>query len=217
MGVLFGECSFDPGTRQLFRKGKLVDLSPKAFHRLEILLDRRPKALSKEELQDLVWPGVFVAEGNLARLVTEIRHAIGDSSDEPRFLRTVHGFGYAFSGQARADTDDKRDAVEGSVFKLIWGDREIALREGENVLGRDRDAVAWVDVGSVSRHHARIVVSGEKARLEDLGSKNGTFVKGRKLAAPRDLKDGDEIRIGTVPMTFRRFESPETTRTARSG
>ncbi len=217
MKVFFGDCLFDPGTRQLFRKGKVVGLSPKAFHLLEILLDRRPNALSKEELQDLIWPGVFVAEGNLARLVTEIRHAVGDSSEEPRFLRTVHGFGYAFSGEARADADEKREAAEGPVFKLIWGDREIALHEGENVLGRDRDAVAWLDVGSVSRHHARIVVSGETARLEDLGSKNGTFVKGRKLAAPRDLKDGDEIRIGTVPMTFRRFASPQTTQTARSG
>lgn len=217
MKISFGDCAFDLETRQLIRRGKAVSLSPKAFRLLEILIENRPKALSKGELQDLVWAGVIVAEGNLARLATEIRHAVGESSDEPRFLRTVHGFGYAFSAVARADGPGRTGPTDDTVFKLIWGDREIALQEGENVLGRDRDAIAWVDVGSVSRHHARIVVEGGKATLEDLGSKNGTFVKGRKLSAPTNLDDGDKIRIGSVPMTFRRFNAPGTTETARSG
>jgi DNA-binding winged helix-turn-helix (wHTH) protein len=217
VAVSFGDCVFDAETRELSRRGDLVHLPAKTFRLLEVLLERRPKAISKEKLMESLWPGTFVAEGNLARLLAELRDAIGDDAHEPRFIRTIHGFGYAFSGETHTDCAEGTGSDAGSVFKLIWGDREIALHEGENVLGRDRDAVAWVDVGSVSRHHARIVVSGEKARLEDLGSKNGTFVKGRKLAAPRDLKDGDEIRIGTVPMTFRRFASPETTQTARSG
>ena len=91
------------------------------------------------------------------------------------------------------------------VFKLVWNDREIALRQGENILGRERDAVAWIDVHSVSRHHARIVVSGDGATVEDLGSKNGTFLKGKPVTAPRALRDGDRVRIGTVEMTFRRY------------
>jgi len=212
----FGDCAFDAETRELSCRGDPVHLPAKTFRLLEVLLERRPKAISKEKLMETLWPGTFVAEGNLARLLAELRDAIGDDAHEPRFIRTIHGFGYAFSGETHAG-GGRIGSDAGSVFKLIWGDREIALHEGENVLGRDRNAVAWVDVGSVSRHHARIVVSGEKARLEDLGSKNGTFIKGRKLASPRDLKDGDEIRIGTVPMTFRRFASPQTTQTARSG
>ena len=67
------------------------------------------------------------------------------------------------------------------VFKLLWKDREIALAEGENILGRDRDVAVWIDVHSISRHHARIIVSGDAASLEDLGSKNGTLLMGKSV------------------------------------
>ncbi len=213
MGIRFGECMFDSGTRELSRKGKVVAISPKAFHLLEILLERRPNAVSKEDLHSLLWPGVFVAEGNLARLMTEIRDAIGDDAHEPRLVRTVQRFGYAFSGDADVARAAAGAAPRETVFKLIWGDREIALAEGENVLGRDEDSVAWIDVHSVSRHHARIVIRGRKVTIEDLGSKNGTFHRGKKVMKPVALGDGDEIRIGTVPLTFRRFAPGVSTKT----
>ena len=154
---------------------------------------------------ETLWPGVFVAEGNLARLVAELREAIGDDAHEPKFVRTLHGFGYAFAGKVSSAADHPRAGVSDVVFKLVWNDREIALAEGENILGREREAAAWIDVHSVSRHHARIVVSGDRAILEDLGSKNGTFLKGESVKAPRALRDGDRVRIGTVEMTFRRY------------
>lgn len=170
--------------------------------------------MSKDELQDLLWPGVFVAEGNLARLMTEVRDAIRDAAARPRWVRTAHGIGYAFSGEASAALSPR--AGSRSVFRLIWGDREIALAEGENVLGRDEDCVAWIDVHSVSRHHARISVRGAKATLEDLGSKNGTFHRGKRVTAGVDLEDGDEVRIGTVPLTIRRFTPGASTKTTRA-
>ena len=212
MVIRFGECALDLATRELTRKGKTVDISPKALRLLEILLERRPAAVRKADLQDLLWPGVFVGEGNLARLMTELRGAIGDDAGSPRWIRTVHGFGYAFSGEAVASARPSRTTFR-SAFRLIWGDREIALVEGENVLGRDGSALAWIDVHSVSRQHARIVVRGEKATLEDLGSKNGTFHRGRRVAGEVMLEDGDRIRIGTVPLTFRRFAGAASTKT----
>jgi pSer/pThr/pTyr-binding forkhead associated (FHA) protein len=54
----------------------------------------------------------------------------------------------------------------------------VSLHDGENVIGREEDAAAWIESASVSRRHARIVVSGGTATLEDLGSKNGTFLRG---------------------------------------
>ena len=74
----------------------------------------------------------------------------------------------------------------------------------------------WVDVYSVSRHHARIDVRGDDATVEDLGSKNGTFVNGRPVQRVTPLKDGDEVRIGTVTLILRRYAGLST-QTARSG
>ena len=205
MRLGFGDCLFDDGTREFFRRGKSVHLPTKTFRLLELLLENRPKAIPKEKLMETLWPGVFVAEGNLARLVAELRDAIGDAAHEPRFVRTVHGFGYAFAGDAEPFHSAAAPAEACHVFKLIWKDREIALQEGENVLGRAPEAAAWIDVHSVSRHHARIVVSGETATIEDLGSKNGTFLMGKSVTTRRSLRDGDHIRIGTVEMTIRRY------------
>jgi len=120
LGIQFGDCVLDPGTRELSRRGRVVAISPKAFRLLEILLERRPNAVRKEELQELLWAGLFVSDGNLARLMTEIRDAIDDEASQPRWIRTVHGFGYAFSGEVgpTAPRSDRR-----STFRLIWGDR----------------------------------------------------------------------------------------------
>ncbi len=217
MRLGFGDCAFDADTREVFRKGKAVPLSPKAFALLDLLVRSRPRALSKEELCGNLWPDTFVSDANLANLVADLRAALGDSAQKPRIVRTIPRFGYAFRAEVET-LQRKRSASDATapVFKLIWGDREIALGEGENLLGRDPLAVACIDVHSVSRHHARIRVSGEKATLEDLGSKNGTFLRGKKLQSPARLGDGDEIRIGTVPMIFRRFSRGMTTQTARS-
>src|SRR5262249_40279622 len=153
-----------------------VPLAPKAFQLLEALIQARPKALSKSQLHEALWPDTFVADANLANLVADLREALGDDAKSPQIIRTVQRFGYAF--QAEASPVPEPGDLTASVFRLIFGDREIALVEGGNILGRDRDAVAWIDVYSVSRHHAKIVVSGEHATLEDLGSKNGSFIRG---------------------------------------
>jgi DNA-binding winged helix-turn-helix (wHTH) protein len=208
LNIGFGDCVLNNETREVSREGRPLHLQPKAFRLLEVLVERRPKAVSKEELIGLLWPKTFVAEGNLARLVAEVREAIGDDAHEPRFIRTVHGFGYAFHGKATSA------AGERPVFKLIWGDREIALDEGENLLGRDPLSIACIDVGSVSRHHARITVTGDQATIEDLDSKNGTYVRGRRLKGGAPLHDGDALRLGSVPLMFRRFGSGGTTQTA---
>jgi pSer/pThr/pTyr-binding forkhead associated (FHA) protein len=98
---------------------------------------------------------------------------------------------------------------------LFWETRQIALAEGDNVLGRGGDASVWLDVPGVSRHHARIVVWRGEATLEDLGSKNGTYVRGERVTIPQRLVSGDEIRLGSVVITFRIPDSPGATETAR--
>src|SRR5262245_29503619 len=206
MRLQFGDCVLDLDTRELSRAGKPVHIEPKAFRLLEVLLAARPKALSKDELQDQLWPKTFVSERSLARLVEVVRDCIGDSAKEPRYIRTVHGFGYAFSGEVPPTSGREPGASRfGFHYRVAWGDREVALSDGENILGRDPDTVVWIDLNSVSRRHARIVVRGETATIEDLGSRNGTYVQGEKIETPRALTNGDTIKVGAAKLVFRCF------------
>jgi len=82
------------------------------------------------------------------------------------------------------------------------------------VIGRDPGAGLLLDDPSVSRRHARIVVSEEGATLENLGSKNGTFVGDARIEQRVPLEDGARVRIGTIALTFRMFLLPHSTQTA---
>jgi DNA-binding winged helix-turn-helix (wHTH) protein len=218
MLLSFGDCFFDGRSRQLLRGGAPVHVPPKTFRLLEVLLEQRPAAISKESLIETLWPGVFVADGNLARLVAELREVIGDDAHAPRFVRTVSRYGYAFHGEASAAGEEPSRAPGTPPFRLLHGAKELPLGQGENVIGRDPAVHVSIDDASVSRHHARIVVDGFSARLEDLGSKNGTYVQDRRVEGAVPLRDGDAIRLGSVALVFRRFETggPDPTRTATS-
>jgi len=182
-----------------------VHVEPKAYRLLELLLEARPKALSKDDLQDALWPKTFVSERSLARLVEVLRSALGDSAKKPRYIRTVHRFGYAFF--AEVVELGARAARSRADFhcRVSWGDREGALREGENVLGRDPGAAVFIDLNSVSRRHARIVVTRDAATIEDLQSRNGTYVRGVRATGPTPLSNGDQIKIGAASLVFRSF------------
>jgi DNA-binding winged helix-turn-helix (wHTH) protein len=199
--VRFGECTLDSDTRELSRGGRPVHVEPKAYRLLELLLAVRPKALSKRDLQEELWPKTYVSERSLARLVADLRTALGDQASNPRLIRTVHGFGYAFCGDV-ASIDRVRRSNDFHC-RLSWGDREIALEEGENVIGRDPDVAVWIDLNSVSRHHARVIVTDGVARLEDLGSKNGTVLNGERITSEVPLANRDRIKIGAASLVFR--------------
>lgn len=201
MRVQFGEFILDAGSRQLLRNGQEVHLAPKAFDLLQLLLERRPDAVSKPEIHDRLWRDTFVSESTLTSLVTDLRAVLGDQAEEARFVRTVYGRGYAFTGAPPVTTIvvPRRS----KHFRLFGEDREVILGEGENVLGRDEDAAVRIDSTTASRRHARIVVAGERATLEDLGSRNGTFHRGQRVTKPQPLQDGDAIRIGRVELTVR--------------
>jgi DNA-binding winged helix-turn-helix (wHTH) protein len=209
MRLRFGDCEFDSDTREVFRGGRRVHVSPKAFALLAALIERRPKAISKDQLLELLWPDTFVSEANLPNLVADLRESLGDNSHEPRIIRTVPKFGYAFSAEIATESP-RPDAL---AFRLIWGDREIALHPGENVIGRDDGVTLWIDDNSVSRRHARIVVDEQGAVLEDLGSKNGTLLRGERVESPARLVDEDLITIGPASITFRALHQTGSTAT----
>jgi DNA-binding winged helix-turn-helix (wHTH) protein len=196
--LVFGDCAIDSERRLLTRGGRTVALTPKAFELLLLLMERRPNAVSKREIYDGLWPDVVVEPGGLDALISRLRAALGDDARAPRYVRTVYGFGYAF--------DVSEEAIEESEVRLVMSDgsRSVRLQAGPNLIGRGREVVLSVDSGSVSRQHARIDVGAEAVTIEDLGSKNGTFVNGQRIAALTMLNDGDEISVGPARMTFRR-------------
>ena len=189
-------------TRQLTQDGRAIHLAPKAFELLVMLVQERPKVLSKAELQQRLWPATFVAEANLSNLVAEIREALGDQARSPTFLRTAHGFGYAFSGDATTMPEAAGAGSDPPSCWLQWGQRRFPLSTGEHVVGRDPDVEIRLDASTVSRRHARLVVTADGAVLEDFGSKNGTFRGDDRVTTPVRLADGDAIRIGSLLVTF---------------
>lgn len=211
MRTRFGPFTLDSEARQLLDDGREVHLSPKAFDVLCALVAERPKVLSKTDLHDRIWPGTFVVDANLSVLVGEIRRALADSAQEPRFIRTVHKVGYAFCGEASdAPAAGRAPGPGGTRCWLAWNDRTFVLAAGENVIGRDPACGIWLDAPGVSRRHARVRLDapGGAATLDDLGSTNGTFVGEARVASPTRLGDGDLVHIGSVTLTFRAW-SPE--------
>jgi len=212
----FGPFTIDSETRQLLRAGTEVHLSPKAFDLFCTLIESRPKVVEKETLHARIWPDTYVVDANLNVLVSEIRRAIGDNRQQPEFVRTVHGIGYAFCGTA-VQVEAAAAALEALVCWVAWAGRTSSLSEGENVIGRDPRCSVWLDAPGVSRRHASIRVDSATRRvtLEDLGSTNGTFLRRTSVRTEVALEDGDEIKVGTVVLTIRLWASDKAPHTKR--
>jgi len=121
----FGPFLLDSGTRQLLCDRHEVTLSPKAFQLLLLLVKNRSRAMSRNELQQELWPSTFVLETNLAGLVAEVRRALGDKADSPRFVRTMHRFGYRFIGDVE-EADASRllgDPIR--KYWLVWETKQV--------------------------------------------------------------------------------------------
>ena len=200
MTIRFGEFEFDGDAHKVRRDGKELRLEAKAFSLLGILLSRRPAVVPRKELHERLWPHTFVTGTNLAAVVSQLREALGDEA-EGGLIRTVQGFGYAFGGDAIDDAEPP--ATTDRTPTVVWQGVTFSLGQGENVLGRVEDGAVFVDEASVSRRHARIAVDGEKATLEDLGSRNGTWLGTKRLTAPAPLGDGDTFRLGSALLEFR--------------
>jgi DNA-binding winged helix-turn-helix (wHTH) protein len=211
----FDRFQLDPPTRRLLCDGQEAHLSPKAFELLMCLVENRVRAVSRAELLERLWPGTFVLDTNIASLIAEIRRVLDDSAEDARFVRTMHRFGYWFVGNVSEGKADVRTEASARHW-LIWETRQIPVTEGEHIVGRAPDAAVWIDAAGVSRHHARLTVTAAATTIEDLSSKNGTFVGGARITGCHPLDDGDQIRFGSVVVTFRIPPPAGSTETAPS-
>jgi DNA-binding winged helix-turn-helix (wHTH) protein len=214
MRVQFGPFTVNSNTRQLLREEEEVHLSPKAFDLLCALIASHPDVVTKDELLSRIWQGAYVIEANLNVLVREVRQALGDNAQEPRFVQTVHGRGFRFrSTITHLDAAGSTDGTTG--FWLVVRERTFVLAGGDNVIGRDPACRIWLDEPGVSRRHAMIQIdlATRRAIVKDLESTNGTFVAKSRIELPRSLADGDVLGVGSVELTYREWSNKPTERT----
>jgi DNA-binding winged helix-turn-helix (wHTH) protein len=137
----FGRFTFEPNSRILSRDGTEVPLPPRVLGVLELLLQRAGEVVNRQELIDTVWKDAFVTDTSLAEAVSVLRQALGDDSQSPTFIQTLHRRGYRFVAPvssadavpARVVDDEAVDAGAARVSPSIgnelipWGVAAIAL------------------------------------------------------------------------------------------
>ena len=215
MRYTFERCSVDTSSRDIVLDGAAMELSPKAFELLKLLIDARPRVVTKAEVMQALWPDTFVQEANVPVLIREVRVAIGDA-EAARVIKTHHRVGYSFTAEMRESRSiASRRPLNGRTYVLALPVRRIVLGEGIHTVGRHTDCDVQINDASVSRLHARLVVDAGGARVEDLGSKNGTKVRGATVSEPASLASGDIVTFGVVEAEFLvESETASDTRTA---
>lgn len=107
----FGSFRLDVSGRSLRQNGQLVSLPPKAIETLVFLVENQGKTVRKEELLEKVWPGTFVEEGSLTQNISLLRKALGDSSDDQKWIRTIPKRGYCFVAPVKLVADSSEQAA----------------------------------------------------------------------------------------------------------
>lgn len=200
MRLTFGDCVLDLRTRQLERGNTLVPLEPKMYELLEVLIKRRPAVVKNNELDELLWPNVYVARTSLTRLVSELRAVLGDTPRDSRVIRTVYKAGYAFCADVTCLAPPRSSPA---TIEVLWLKQSFPLTDGEHIAGRDAECSLVIDGTTVSRRHARITLAHRAATIEDLDSTNGTYVNGTRISAPTRLAPGDEFALGSEVLRVR--------------
>jgi DNA-binding winged helix-turn-helix (wHTH) protein len=190
-----------------------------------ILLVRRAGTLvQRSEIQAMLWaPDVYVERDSaINTAIRKIRRTLGDDAENPRFVETVVGKGYRFvapveSGAgppAQPSVNHGRSVPWQRVFpsySVTRGKQEFILETGETVFGRDPTVGVYVDHPSVSRRHACLSIGVQGAVLEDLKSRNGTFVNGRRIDGPTKIDHGALIGLGPIMLSFIVMAAPAST------
>jgi DNA-binding winged helix-turn-helix (wHTH) protein len=208
-GLKFEDFELDFAAYELRRAGRVIRLERIPMEVL-ILLARRPNVLvTRAEVKALVWGSDVFLEHDAAinTAIRKIRRALGDDASQPRFIETVVGKGFRFIPRLTERTSPEApgrppSSIQSRLaeYRLMRGRRAFTLVSGENSIGRDPDSTVQVDHAAVSRRHARIVVVDPTATIEDLGSRNGTFVNGRRISRA-DLHDGAILGLGPIVLT----------------
>jgi DNA-binding winged helix-turn-helix (wHTH) protein len=192
-----GRWSVDPAACELRDGDTVIRLRPKVMDLLAAFARNPGEVLPKHCLLDMVWPEVTVGDASLTVAVGELRDALGDNPEKPEFIETIPRRGYRLIAPVSGNEVIELGA-EASRFWLAGAGLELMLRQGINLIGRAPDAEIRIESPKISRRHARITVDGDAAVVEDLGSKNGTFVGDTRIETPTPLVHRDQLRLGRL-------------------
>jgi DNA-binding winged helix-turn-helix (wHTH) protein len=214
---LLGAWLVEPMLDQISRDGRVVRLRPRAMDVLTCLAAAAGKLASKRDLIDAVWRTEHVSDHALTQVIAELRAALEDDARNPMYIENVPRRGYRLVTAVTPVAESVPPAREAAVpFRLQGEGGDHPLKQGANLIGRTADADICIDRTAVSRAHARIVVTGTTATIEDLGSKNGTYLNGARLEQPAVLTNGDDIWIGRSVARLRFLVEGEPTLTEHS-
>lgn len=187
---VFGPYRLDTGNRRLFRNGEPVAITARVFDTLLALVERHGHAVDKETLLTRAWGDVIVEEANLARAVSTLRKALGESPDDHRYIVTLPGRGYQFVAPVTV-VDAPSAAVENPpaiVPARMW--RRVAVAVGATAAGL---AVAAYFVAATADSPAQLRIA--VLPFENLGPSEDQFVAAgltgeitTRLAALRALR-----------------------------
>ena len=224
----FGGYELDIAAYALRREGESIKLEKMPMELLVLLVQRAGALVSRSELQGLWGADVHVDhDAAINTAIRKIRHALADDATTPRFVETVVGKGYRFVARVDRGTSEASWYEPGAKaatppsgaaravfprYSLRRGKHEFILQAGDTVVGRDPTAGVCVDHPSVSRRHACISVTNGGAMLTDLGSRNGTFLNGRRIDQSVTIEDAAIIGLGPVMLTFVVLTAPPSTR-----
>lgn len=212
--VRFGDFEFDPAAGELHEHGQRIPIQEQPLVLLALLVSRPGQLVTRQVLCERLWPEAFVDFDNgLNNAISRLRTALHDSAATPRFIETVGRRGYRFIAAVEPAGDGTTAAAPDVAAWLIGEGARVALAPGENILGRRGPDVLALPSSTVSRRHARITI-GDDTSIEDLGSKNGTFVDERRVTGRARLDDGAIVRTGSLSLRFTRVSDSDETRTA---
>ena len=200
-----GDVELDRLRYEVRFKGGLVQLERRPMDLLVLLMEHPGELVCRGDIARCLWgTDTFVeVDPGINTSVAKLRRAFRDDPERPRYIATVVGKGYRFVPEITTlDRGAGERRLGASRFRVVWNSRSVPLLDGDNIVGRDAGAAVCIDSSSVSRRHAVIRVDADHAVVEDLASKNGTRLNGRRLQRPAQLADGDDILIGAERLVF---------------
>jgi DNA-binding winged helix-turn-helix (wHTH) protein/TolB-like protein len=122
---VFGLFRLNPSERTLLIEGEQVSLTPKAFEILTVLVRNSGHLVGKDELMREVWPDAFVEEANITQHISMLRKALGDGTDDHRYIETVPRQGYRFMGGVRRVVDEGVGVIEEQHTSHVTAGQEL--------------------------------------------------------------------------------------------
>jgi DNA-binding winged helix-turn-helix (wHTH) protein len=137
----FGDFILERSQQRVLRgDGTELNLSPRLFSALLLLMERAGELVDKDALMLAVWPGLVVEENNLSQVISGLRRALGDDTQDSRYIQTVQRRGFRFIAPVTVLPDDshvqRATAVEAAPVR--WRRPSPAAHGGGSAHGRFR-------------------------------------------------------------------------------